>query len=497
MAEMVEKIWQRIVELSKNEKLIFMICLLVLLYIPLRISAYNYTPRDDIRRHVAKVVSGRDWPDILVMRDEFQTQDHNAGWHTILGFFHSLGLEKESLLLLSLFGLFWSLAIAGLFIHRHRPLAWVASLFCMLLVSSPQRWMLGRPYILSSAVLLILLALWKAEQADSDRKRIFITAGLIAVAGWVHGAWYLFVLLPICLVMAGRIKCALAASLGWLGGSLIAGMLTGHPFQYLVLQVSQTLASTGSAPVQRLLVGEFLSQINITAIIVLAFIVGIASLAKLPATIILRNPAFWLTLTGWILGTINGRFWMDWGTIAMLCLTAQVFAELWQKYQHRLGVYRPASIALIIIGFFFAFTADSGSRWSNSEFDDPLRIEDPAHEGWLPDAGGILYSDSMTLYYDTFLANPDGPWRYILGHEPALMPEDDLQTLRQIQLYNYTLDHLYNDWIKKMTLADRLILKRPPKQQPEIPELEWKYVAYFTWSGRLPRIPETTIEANP
>ena len=497
MTKILETIWQRIVDFSRHDKLIFLICLLMLLYIPLQISTYNFTPRDDVRRHVAKVVSGRDWPDILVMRDDYKAQDHNAGWHATLGVFHSLGLDTEALLLLSTVGLFWCLALTGLFIHRHYPLAWIAALFCVLLMSSPMRWMLGRPYILSSTVLLLLLELWKTEKAESDRNRIIITTGLIAVAGWIHGAWYLFMLLPACLVLAGRMRCALSASVGWLGGSLLAGILTGHPYQYIILQVSQSLASTGSTPVQRLLVTEFHSQFGITPLIVLAMIVGAASLAKLPAALIVRNPAFWLTLTGWILGAINGRFWVDWGNTAMLCLLAQIFASLWQNFQHRLGLYRPTLIAMICIGFFFTFTVNSGSRWSNCEFDDPLRLEDPEHDGWLPEPGGILYSDSMNIYYDTFLANPEGPWRYILGHEPALMPEEDLQTFRNIQFYNYTLDHLFKDWVDKMTPADRLILKRPPKQQPEIPELEWKYVAYYTWSGRLPRATTAPTATKP
>ena len=55
-------------------------------------------------------------------------------------------------------------------------------------------------------------------------------------------------------------------------------------------------------------------------------------------------------------------------------------------------------------------------------------------QGWLPEPGGIFYSAQMGFFYNTFYRNPQAEWRYILGLEPALMPEDDLKIYRDIQL---------------------------------------------------------------
>ena len=60
--------------------LIILAVITALCLIPLRIISYGYMPSDDALRHVAKVVSGRPWQDILVMREgklvaEFSRKD--------------------------------------------------------------------------------------------------------------------------------------------------------------------------------------------------------------------------------------------------------------------------------------------------------------------------------------------------------------------------------------------------------------------------------------
>ena len=57
--------------------------ILVILAIPLKIIGYGYLPADDALRHAAKAVSGKPWPEILVVGPAFQI-DHNFGWHFLL-----------------------------------------------------------------------------------------------------------------------------------------------------------------------------------------------------------------------------------------------------------------------------------------------------------------------------------------------------------------------------------------------------------------------------
>src|SRR5271167_2363643 len=59
------------------------IVILVILAIPLKIISYGFLPGDDALRHAAKAVSGKPWPEILVMGPAFQI-DHNYGWQFLL-----------------------------------------------------------------------------------------------------------------------------------------------------------------------------------------------------------------------------------------------------------------------------------------------------------------------------------------------------------------------------------------------------------------------------
>jgi hypothetical protein len=105
----------------------------------------------------------------------------------------------------------------------------------------------------------------------------------------------------------------------------------------------------------------------------------------------------------------------------------------------------------------------------------------------------------MQIFYDTFLENPYGQWRYMLGFEPTWMPVDDLAVLHKIQ-WNMGAFKAYDGWVKKMRPQDRLIIQTDPGNQPKIKELEWHYTATNIWVGRLPRpadAPKVTAPVAP
>src|SRR5271169_872258 len=62
---------------------VWAIVILVILVIPLKIIEYGFLPGDDALRHAAKAVSGKPWPDILVLGPAFKI-DTNFGWHLLL-----------------------------------------------------------------------------------------------------------------------------------------------------------------------------------------------------------------------------------------------------------------------------------------------------------------------------------------------------------------------------------------------------------------------------
>jgi hypothetical protein len=87
----------------------------------------------------------------------------------------------------------------------------------------------------------------------------------------------------------------------------------------------------------------------------------------------------------------------------------------------------------------------------------------------------------MRVFYQLFSLQPRAPWRYIVGYEPALMPPEDLATLRSI-LHARTGPN-FEPWVRKMTPADRLVL-RSLEGPPPIPSLEWAPVGQAVWIGR-------------
>ncbi|HUZ06012.1 MAG TPA: hypothetical protein VMV89_00835, partial [Candidatus Paceibacterota bacterium] len=82
------------------------VVLLTILMIPLRIIQYGYLPADDALRHAAKAVSGKPWPEILVLGPSFHF-DPNWGWHWLLReIYLSTHWNTEGLVLFEVIALF-------------------------------------------------------------------------------------------------------------------------------------------------------------------------------------------------------------------------------------------------------------------------------------------------------------------------------------------------------------------------------------------------------
>jgi hypothetical protein len=187
---------------------------------------------------------------------------------------------------------------------------------------------------------------------------------------------------------------------------------------------------------------------------------------------------------GWLLGFAAKRFWMDWGFVAALAWLAQ---DLDGVAARRLPFSSPQRVIVALAGSLFLYlslTNDLGGRWTNSLTKQYLSLEDPGQREWLPEAGGIVYSDSNSVFFDTFYANPKAPWRYLLAFEPTLMPDEDLKIWHRIQ-WNRGAYGAFAPWVAKMKPADRLIIER--LSLPSIPGLEWANPAVNMWIGRVPR----------
>jgi len=187
---------------------------------------------------------------------------------------------------------------------------------------------------------------------------------------------------------------------------------------------------------------------------------------------------------GWVLGFSVTRFWADWGFVAGL---AWVAMEMDRVAERRFTAVSNQRIAVAVCGALFLYlnlTSDLHGRWTNSLTKQYLSLENSGQREWLPEPGGIVYSDTNGVFFDTFYANPKAPWRYLLAFEPTLMPDEDLKIWRTIQ-WNRGDYLAFAPWVNKMKPADRLIVERGA--MPSISGLEWANPAIDVWVGRLPR----------
>ena len=176
------------------------------------------------------------------------------------------------------------------------------------------------------------------------------------------------------------------------------------------------------------------------------------------------------------------RFWSDWGLPALLAWAAfemqGILEDLgWVTFRRRLAVDAAAGLSLFLV-----MTSNDLHAWSAPAAAPQSVLALPAAAWALPDAGGILYTNDMDIFYQVFPRLPHAPFRYVAGFETALMPDEDLA------VYRTSLDTpspaAFAPWVARMRPQDRLILTHEISQPPPIPGLEWKRVGGPLWSGR-------------
>lgn len=468
--------------------LVWTIAVLALVAIPFKVISYGYLPVDDALRHCAKAVSGKDWSQILVLGDHYKI-DHNFGWHVVLEqVAKTAGTDAEGLIVFSVAGLFAIITLSGLFFFK-RPEAWLAAL---LVVSTLGNFavasMFGRPFLLTMSVLMVLFCAWYTHR---DKRPGWPTAAwisaLIALAVFVHGLWYFFILPVAAFALAREYRWTAILVVGWMAGTFIGGSMTGHPFVYLMQAPVTAMNALGLHRVARTMATEFQpGAANPFVPFIIAIFLIARSVFKLNVPSITRNPAFWMVCIGWVLGMKVERFWDDWGLPSFIVLIA---FELQHYFTGRLdnqSLHRVFVTFGLAAALFIAITSDLNGRWTASLTREYIKSNDPELAGWLPEDGGIFYSSDMSFFYETFYKNPKANWRYILGFEPSLMPKEDFTTYLNI-MWNFGHPRAFEPWVKKMTPKDRLIIRAPAGARPAIPQLQWKYAIGNTWIGRLPK----------
>lgn len=471
--------------------LVWLVVAVAIVAIPLKIIGLGYLPPDDALRHAAKAVSGKPWPDILVVSDVFKI-DHNFGWHFLLRQIHFVThWDTEQLVIFTVVTLFSLVGWSALPWLR-RPEAWLAAMAAAALSSDmPSRFDLGRPLLLTDTCLLTILFWWQKRADDRPTEppgwqmAIWFTV-LIAACSFVHGVWYLWALPVAAFFLAQQIRWGLLLAVGWLAGVFLGALLTGHPFESLYQAVIMAQKAFLLHATQRTMVSEFQpSSGELFGLIIMGGVLILRQLAHLNRPPLSKNPAFWLACICWILSFKAVRFTEDWGWPALMVLVA---GDLQALMETRLAAnaFKRLALACGIAGTtFLIFTNDIGSRWTQSLTWTYLTPDNPDLAGWMPQKDGVLYTADMSIFYQTFFKNPDGDWKYIVGYEPAFMPADDFKVYHSVH-WNLGDAKAYAPWVNKMTPADRLVIRGGRGEAPNIPQLEWNYGVSGIWIGRLP-----------
>lgn len=461
----------------------------VLLLIPLKVISYGYLPSDDALRHAAKVVSDKNWSEILVVRDGIPLDSH-PGWHALLNAARAVvGNEPESLVVFAVVALVCLFFLLPLFLVA-RPEAWLAALLAMAVLHYDNifRLFLGRPFIVGMAFVLLFALCWPRLTGPRLRRRDLLLFGVgVTLTAWLHGSWYLLALPVAAMLLArqwvGAVRLGAVTAVGVLAGAA----LTGHPAMFLAQTAKHVILSLGQHQLTRMLVWEFQPSAGdaLPALFFLLLLVW-RRLRGRCAHGLWDNPAVMMIILCWILGFQVIRFWQDWGVPAFLVWSALEIQDGLSRHLRRCAWPRLAVTAAAGLALYLVVTQDLAGRWTNNLTVERLSAANPEHAPWLPEPGGIIYSESMSVFYNTFFENPHSNWRYIQGFEPGWMPPEDLEILRKIQ-WNHGAFKAYEPWVQKMRPQDRLIINTVPGNQPSLPALEWNYTATNLWVGRLPR----------
>jgi len=461
----------------------------IIILIPFQIIGYGFMPPDDAMRHSAKVISEKPWDRILVMREDIK-MDSYPGWHAILGSAHRLmGWSQHSLVIFSVISLFALFCLIPVFFLKF-PESWLLSLFTLSLLEPGWlfRLLLGRPYIFTMASLLVILFIWpRLKDKRYQLMNILILTAIVALSVWIHASWYFFILLVAAFSLAREWRAASLIAVSSAIGIFLGAALTGHPMIFIKQMVTHLFLVFGSHDVERQLVSELRPAVgNFGVILTVAAILGWKALRGAWNRKSVDNPVFMLLALTFILGMVTRRAWLDWGIPALAIWVAGEFDGYFEMHIDRYSLKRAILAMAAACLLFISVTVDAGGRWSLMRPMDYISKEDPKQAKYLPEPGGIIYSDDMCIFYQIFYRNPKADWRYILGFESAFMPPEDLKILRDIQR-NFTRPEDFEPWVKKMRTQDRLIIRGGPDSRPKIAGLEWNYIALGVWSGNKPK----------
>ncbi len=463
-------------------------CVILFLAIPLKIISYGFLPPDDALRHTAFAVDHRHWNEVLVFNTELRPElDCHPGWHMFLRYIHqTLGLDQEGLVELSIVLAFSAFTLGGL-IASGNPLAWLCAyaLVAFTEYGMFMRLALGRPTFFSMSTLVVLLFMWSRPKPLRIWQELLIAITMLTVSFCMHPTvWYLWSMLGLALVLCKRWRAVLVLGIAIIVSLCFAALIVGSWYNVLVASLLMLRYSLLQDP----LVGtNLVSELQpsggpIVGFLVVGFILLIKGLRGQSIREEFSKESFVLMLITWVLGMKIVRFWVEWGVPAMtvwLCLEIKDLLKI--KLSGLARVRDTLWLAgFVAAGLYLGITADLAGRYTYNLKSPLLTKPVSDYAGELPDAGGILYSTDMTIFYRIYFRMPDVKFRFSTGYELGFMPPEDLKIFRAIQFNDYLIES-YKPWFEKMTPKDRVIIQCALR--PEWAGMEFKRF-YSAWVGR-------------
>lgn len=461
-------------------------CACVFLLVPLKISSYGYFPPDDALRHVAHALDVRPWSSTLILDPELRTEvDSHPGWHGYLAASHRwLNFSPDQMVTLSYVTTFVFFGWCGL-VGSLSPAAWVGAFSVMAILDQGfiYRLMLGRPFAITMAILVVLLFDWARNPKRRGIQTVGFHAALLSIAVWAHpSAWYVWLGVIACVWLSRGIVTAMRALLSLGIALLLVTLVTGSFYNTVSYPVLHLLHALGSDPGRlRNLVtefqptgGPFIPLIVVTIILVVRHYSNKGERLRED----LLEPTFVVFIAMWILGLKITRFWVDWGQPAFLVWVCLQFTKLPG------GILKNSreKVALVLctVGVIFVNSSvDIAGRFTDSLTSVILHNTEASLEDIKPKEGGTVYNIDMQYFYRMYYRFPHADIHYVLGFEPGMMRKEDLATYRDIQ----TVGDLnsYAPWFAKMTEKDCIILYTSSKPS-------WatiKFEKFFgVWVGR-------------
>jgi hypothetical protein len=345
---------------------------------------------------------------------------------------------------------------------------------------------------------LLICVCWEAFERVRLPRRLAVTLFLLAgLSAWCRSTWYLFPLVPGTLWLAGRRRSGWRTLVICMAGVAAGACLTGHPWLYFRESLHHLLDATQRGVPSWMLVTEFTPRAP--ALQGLSLVGGLLlwrGLRGLPVVEAVRDPCFYLWAGATLLGFQSVRFAIDFGVPALLVWVARQIEALAApvpglRDDH--GWPRLALAAGAALVFTVSATADLSARYSGCLLVKTLDAD--SDREWLPGSGGIFYSISMGLFFNTFYANPEAPWRYVLGFEPGMMTETNRKIHEGI-IQSGQDSRFFEPWVRMMRPEDRLVIEAG-KDQPSVPGLEWHNIRGGIWSGRLQAEPPADAGGKP